>query len=405
MSKKTKVLLIATLDTKETEAFFIKDCLQQEGMTVLMMDPGIRGTKTHEVTVGPDEIAAAAGKTLKNVRQVGHEGKALKMMIEGAIKCALSLFETQPFDGIIALGGSMGTTLGGAVMQSFPIGLPKVMISTMASGMTKPFVGTKDILMLHSVADISGLNTITRQIFQNGASALAGMARTHTSMEASDKPLVAISTLGTTEACSRRVRTLLEDDGCEVVTFHTNGTGGRAMDEIIADRDVAVVVDMSLIEISDNLYGGYFDAGPERGKAALEKGIPTIIAPGNIDFLVAGPIEDARQRFPGKKYHCHNEAVTAVRAEREEFERIGEYLSGLWNKAKGPVRVFIPIKGFSSHDSEAGHLYEPELPPYFVNTLKKHLDKGVKLEVLDCHINDDEFAHALVHAVNSVMQS
>ncbi|MBI2994219.1 MAG: Tm-1-like ATP-binding domain-containing protein [Gammaproteobacteria bacterium] len=398
MNAKPRVLMIITLDTKQAEAGYVRRCLEDSGLEVLQLDASIRRI-VPGAEIGPAQVAAAAGKTIEQVRGIGHEGKCQAVMTEGAIKCAQELHRGEGLSGVIGVGGSMGTALGTAVMRSLPFGLPKVMISTMASGMTRGYVGTKDIVMVHSVADIAGLNTVTRSVFRNGALAVAGMAREYRASEPSGKPLVAMSTLGTTDRCSVRIRKALEEKGYEVVVFHTTGTGGLAMDEIVREQNVAVVVDLSLVEIVDLLYNGLCSAGPDRCKAALEKGVPVIFAPGNIDFIIAGPIDDARARYPGKRYHIHNAALTAVRTEAPELKRIAEHLAGLIRNAKGPVAFFIPLLGFSSHDSEEGHLHDPSLPPVFAAHLKMVMPAGVPVTELPRHINDEQFADAIIEQV------
>jgi uncharacterized protein (UPF0261 family) len=399
MGAKPRVLLIMTLDTKEQEARFVRKCLEDEGLEVYHLDASIRRTIEGGAEIGPDRIAAAAGTTMPEVRALNHEGKCLGVMIEGAIACSHELHERVGLSGVIGVGGSMGTSLGTAIMRSLPFGLPKVMVSTMASGMTKPFVGTRDIVMVHSVCDISGLNTITRSVFRNGALAVAGMARGYTTAKSSDKPIVVISTLGTTEKCSARVRKFLEEKGFEVMVFHTLGTGGVIMDEVVREQDVAVVVDLSLVEVNDFLHKGLCSAGPDRCKAALEKGVPTIFAPGNIDFMVAGPIDDAKAHFPGKRYHIHNPALTAVRSEEPELKGLADHMSGLIREAKGPVTFYVPLHGFSNHDSPQGHLHDPSLPPVFAAYLKKVMPKGVPVVAFPCHINDEQFADAISEQV------
>jgi len=399
MGSKPKVLMLVTLDTKETEARFIRKCLEDSGLEVRHLDASIRRTVEGGADITPDQIAAAAGKTMPEIRALNHEGKCLEIMIEGAIKCARELHQRVGLSGIIGAGGSLGTALGTAVMRTFPFGLPKVMISTMASGMTKPFVGTKDIIMVPSLCDVQGLNSVTRRVFQNGALALAGMAHGYKPTVASNKPLIALSTLSTTEKCCARIREALEQRGCEVMVFHTQGTGGITMDETVREQSVGIVVNLSLIEIGDYLCQGLFDGGPDRCKASLEKGIPTIFVPGNIDFMVAGPIDDAQKRFPGRRYHIHNAALTAVRAEAPEFKRLAEHMAGLIKEAKGPVAFFVPLLGFSNHDSEQGHLYDPSLPPVFAEHLKKVLPEGVPVTEIPYHINDEPFADRIIEQV------
>ncbi|MEJ2110727.1 MAG: Tm-1-like ATP-binding domain-containing protein [Acidobacteriota bacterium] len=327
------------------------------------------------------------------------EAKCLEVMTEGSIRCAQQLHREVGLCGIIGIGGSLGTDLATAVMRSFPLGLPKVMVSTMASGMTRPFVGTKDIMMVPSICDVFGLNSVTRRVFTNSARALAGMAHGYESSLVSDKPVVALSTLGTTQKCCDVICRSLEDSGYEVMVFHTQGIGGVAMDEAVREQDIAVCVNLSLIEIGDYLVQGLFSGGPDRCKASLEKGIPTVFVPGNIDFMVGGPLEDAKVQFPGRRYHVHNPELTAVRAGAKEFQAVAEHVSGLIREAEGPVAFFIPLFGFSAHDSEQGELHDLTLPPVFVEQLEKVLPESVPMTVLPYHINDERFAAEIVRQV------
>ena len=318
-------------------------------------------------------------------------------MTNGAIQCARELHLQNKIQGIISLGGSMGTTLGSGVMRSFAVGLPKVMISTMASRDTRAFVGTKDIFMLHSVCDLVGLNRVTKKILRNGALALAGMLRSVVPDDAPEqKSLVFVSTLGTTEACAQQVRKTLEEKNNEVVIFHTVGSGGKAMEEMIRQENVSVLVDLSLHEIADHLFGGDYDAGPKRGSVALDQKIPTILVPGNIDFLVTGPVENAQKQFPNRPYHVHNAAITVVRTKQEEIEMLAQTIAGLCNKAKGIVKILVPMNGFSAFDHKEGPLHDPEAPEIFIKSLEKSLDDKSCLTALPFYINDPEFAQAII---------
>jgi uncharacterized protein (UPF0261 family) len=393
-------LLIATMDTKGREALFIAQCLKKRRIPVKILDAGIRGRSPVAVDITREEVASAGGQTLSEVQNLGHEGKALKVMTEGAIRCAQKLHRQNKIHGLIGLGGSMGTTLGTGVMRSFPVGVPKVMISTMASRDTRAFVGTKDILMLHSVCDLSGLNRITHKILHNGAGALAGMLGQVQQNASADKPLVFLSTLGTTETCAQIVRNALEERGKEVVIFHTVGSGGAAMEEMIQQEKVTAVVDLSLHEIADHLFGGDYDAGPNRGSSAPAKGIPTILVPGNIDFLVCGPLDMARSQFPNRKYHVHNAAITVVRTAQKEIKNLAGAVADLANEAKGPLAILIPIAGFSAFDKPDGPLPDPKAPLLFAEALKKKLTAGISLKLLPHHINDPEFARAIVETLS-----
>ena len=397
MANTPTALIIATMDTKGREVMFLADCIKAEGITVKIMDAGIKGQCPTPVDVTREEVARAGGKSLQDVQNLGHEGKALEVMTNGAIQCAQELYRQNQMQGVIGLGGSMGTTLGSGVMRSFPVGLPKVMISTMASRDTRAFVGTKDILMLHSVCDLAGLNRVTRKILRNGALALAGMLRSAVPDEAAEqKPLVFLSTLGTTEACAQQVRKTLEEKNNEVVVFHTVGSGGKAMEEMMDQEDVSILVDMSLHEIADHLFGGDYDAGPQRGTVALDRGIPTILVPGNIDFLVTGPLENVQKQFPNRPYHGHNAAITVVRTNQEEIKIMGETIAGLCNNANGPVKVLVPMNGFSAFDHKQGPLHDPEAPGIFLKSMEKNLNDKSCLEVLPFYINDPEFAQEIL---------
>ena len=403
MSKNPTVLLIATLDTKIEEARYTVKCLEEMGVNTLILDPSVRKSGSMNVAITPEDVAKAAGTTLEAVRALGHEGKALSTMTNGAIICAKSLFEKEEISGIISLGGSMGTGLATAVMREFPFGLPKVMVSTMASGMVKPYVGTKDIMMLHSVADISGLNSITRSVLSNGAGAVAGMAKSYKKSTENGKPIIMMSMLATVETCSKMIRAEMEKIGYEVIIFHTSGTGGAAMDELIMEKNVAAVVDLSIIEVTDYIYHGLFAATPDRCQAALKKGIPVFFAPGNLDFMVGGPLEAAKQQFPGKRYHVHNAQLTAVRTGPEEMEEVAKYLGNAFSDIRPPTEFFIPLKGFSSHDSKQGHLYDLSMPPVFLELMRKHCPADTKLTALPCHINDPEFSAAVTASLKRAL--
>ena len=403
MPQTRTVLLIITQDTKAEEARFVRSAIEAAGCAVVHLDPSVR----HDLggaEIGPEAVAEAGGMALANVRQLGHEGKCQTVMTAGAVQLARQAVADQGVAGVLAIGGSMGTGLAGTVMQALPYGLPKLIVSTMASGMTAPYMGLKDIAMMASVTDIAGLNSISRDVLRNAANAIAGMARGYDPAARTDRPLILMGTLGTTEKATRRIREALEADGCEVMVFHTSGTGGPTLDAIAAERDVAAVLDLSWTEMVDRLFGGLAAAGPERGRAAPRRGIPVIFAPGNIDFIIGGPIEQAQAAFPGTRYHVHNPALTAVRTQLPELTRIADHIAELARDATGPVRVFVPLGGFSSHDSPEGHLYEPDLPRPFAEHLRAVLPEKAALEVIDAHFNDPAFADAIVAATRALIR-
>jgi uncharacterized protein (UPF0261 family) len=253
------------------------------------------------------------------------------------------------------------------------------------------------------VTDIAGINSISRDVYRNAALAVAGMAKGYEADTSGGKPLVLMTTLGTTEKGTRRIREALESDGCEVMVFHSSGAGGPTLDSIAAERDVALVLDLSITEMLDHLNGGLADAGPDRGKAGMARGIPTILAPGNADFMIAGPIEVAQVQFPGKRYHIHNPQLTAVRTEMPELKGLADHLAMLAAAAKGPVRVFTPLHGFSNHDSPDGHIQDTTLPGPFADYLKSVMPPQTAVEAIDAHFNDEAFSNAIIAAARAMM--
>lgn len=402
---KPRVLLIVTQDTKEVEGHFLRQCLEEAGCEVIHLDPSVRRTVAG-AEIPPEAVAAAAGTTLEEIRAIGHEGKIQEVMITGATRCALEAHRHRGLSGILSIGGSMGTTLSTAVMRAFPYGMPKLMISTLASGLTESFVGLKDIAMLNSVCDISGINSITREVYRNGAFGLAGMAQHYSPSPADARPLVLVSTLGTTESCLRRLREALDGDGFEVMVFHTTGNGGRTLDAIAAERNVAAIVDLSLVELNDYLNNGICSAGAERATAGLRRGIPTVFAPGNVDFyIMPTPMATGDHPFGGRRFHIHNAALTAVRTTESDLERLADHLAQMLRTAAGPVRFYLPLRGFSNHDSTEGHLHDPSLPPKFADYVERIFPAAVQVRRIDSHINDAVFADALADAVRDMTRS
>ncbi|PTR11823.1 MULTISPECIES: Tm-1-like ATP-binding domain-containing protein [unclassified Novosphingobium] len=396
------VLLVITQDTKEEEARFTRAALEAAGVRVVHLDPSVRRT-LGGAEIAPEDVAAAAGMTIAEVRALGHEGKCQAAMIKGAIAAAHAWDAREPISGILAIGGSMGSALAGALMQTFPYGLPKLIVSTMASGFTKPYMGIKDIAMMNAVTDISGLNTISRDVFGNAARAVAGMARGYDRNAPAERPLVLITTLGTTEASVRRIREALERDGCEVMVFHSSGAGGPTLDGLAQAKDVALVLDLSQTEILDHLMGGLADSGPDRGKAALARGIPTILAPGNADFIIAGPIDAARAQFPGRRYHEHNPQLTAVRTTIEDLRKLADHLAANVRDAQGPVHVLTPLHGFSNHDSPAGHIMDRSVPGPFAQYLREVMPPHVPVTAVDAHFNDEAFSDAVIATARALL--
>jgi uncharacterized protein (UPF0261 family) len=390
------VLIVATMDTRSREVQYLVTCFEDLGITSLILDGGIMGESPYPVTVRREEVAQRGGISLTELRNMKHQGEALSVMAEGAVRCAQDLHRDGRFKGIIGLGGSLGTILATGVMRAFPVGFPKVMVSTAASRNTRPYVGTKDILMLNSICDLSGINRITERILRNSANAMAGMLEDSKVFPAPSKPLIVLSTLGTIDACAQRVRQSIESKGKEVVLFSTNGSGGEAMEEMLWEEGAEGVIDLSLHELMDHRFGGDYDAGPFRGSIAIQMGIPAVLVTGNMDFLATGPLPVAEKQFAGRTLHAHNEGITFVRTRKRELEAIAVVLGQFCNEAKGPLSLVVPMGGFSAFDRKGGPFYDPEAIRVFVKALKYELDSSVPFYTLPFHINDPECAETIL---------
>ena len=393
-----EVLVIGTLDTKSDEFAYLMSCLKKQDLKTILMDGGILGTPRLKADISPEEVARAAGSTLDAVRLSKGEGDAIAAMMKGATRKALDMYNAGRLSGVISMGGSMGTSLGTAVMRALPFGIPKVMLSIMASGNTSAFIGTRDIVMLHSVADIIGLNRITRRVIEDAALTIAGMVKGVRFEVISTKKLVSLTTKGTQEGCVQAVRKGLEYEGYEVVTFSASGTGGDAMEELIAQGEIDMVIDLCLFEVINSAFGGIGIqiSHSDRLMAAINRKIPMVVAPGCIEFFVEGPYEQTKQMYPDKPLHIHNPAITVVRYSSTELARFGMELARKLNIAQGPVAVVIPLKGFSVF-AQPGHvLCDLEADSQFTRTLKANIKSSIPVIEVDANINDPAFSNKVL---------
>ena len=404
--KKT-VLLIATFDTKEREAVFLINCLKDRGVAVVTMDAGILAPPQVSVDIDRNEVAKRGGKSLNELLAAGDKGECILNMIRGTEILSRELYDEGRFQGIIAIGGGQGTDIGCAAMRRLPTGVPKLMISTVASGraMFGPFVGTKDITMMHSVADMQGLNFLTRRILENAAGAICGMvAGVNGKVLKPTKTPVALSMLGTTTPGALRAKGILENKGFEVVAFHQNGTGGIAMEDMIRSGAFKAVLDLNLHEIGDRYVDGLHAAIREyRLEAAGAMGLPQVVAPGSINYTVQGPLETLSKEMRNRKLIVHNSYLTLVRLNNDEIKQVGRIVAEKLNGAKGPTRVFIPLQGFSFPDRIDHPHWDPEGNQIFIEALKKDLRDDIPLREIDAHINDPEFIDPVVDEFISIL--
>ena len=405
--KKT-VLLIATFDTKEEEALFLKGCIESRGVRVLTMYAGILAPPRGKVDIDQQQIALRGGSPLWEIVAKGDKGKCILNMIRGVEILCRELYEQGLFQGVVGIGGAQGTDIGCSAMRSLPLGVPRLMVSTVASGRTVfgPYVGTKDITMMHSVADIQGLNFLTKQILENAAGAICGMVVGFKKNRIKPKGIpVAMSMLGTTTPGALYCKKILEQQGFEVVAFHQNGTGGLAMEDMIRDRAFEGVMDLNLHEIGDGFVGGLHGAIREdRLEAAGEAGIPQIVAPGSVNYAVWGPLNSLSDQLKTRKYIVHNPNLTLVRLSPDELSGVGKLIAQKLNRSKGPTLVFIPLKGFSYPDRINLPHWEPEGNQAWIDSLKATLNPSIPVIELDAHINDPEFIDPVANAFISMMK-
>ena len=383
--KKT-IIILGAMDTKGLEFSYLNEHLKGKGFNTIVVDAGTRGRPLLQPDIDRDKVAAAAGATVEEVAHAGGEAKAMETMSQGAIKVAEKLYHSGKLDGIISLGGSLGTSLGTAVMRALPFGVPKVMVSTMASGDTHDYVGTKDIAMIYSVTDIIGLNRLTKRVLANAAGAIEGMVASDIGHQPATKPLIALTALGT-QRCVLEAKDILEQKGYEAVIFHTVGSGGRSFEATIEEGLVDGVLDLTTNELTNNLFGGTLDAGPSRLEAAGKKGIPQVIGPGIID-IIDFPVEAVPQNFRDRKLIKHNPFLVVAPLNKDEMALVATVMAEKLNKATGPTAVIMPNKGFSPGGKKGRPFHDPERDEFFIKTLKENLRPDITFVEVDAYIND-----------------
>jgi uncharacterized protein (UPF0261 family) len=396
------IALIGTFDTKGEEFSFLRARIESAGLRTMMIDVGVLGSSPFVADISSADVAAAAKEDLAALKRASNRGRSVTAMALGATAILVRLHAQGAIHGVASLGGSAGTTIATTAMRALPYGFPKLMVSTLAAGDTKPYVGIKDICMMPSVLDISGLNYVSRRILSNAAAAICGMVAAEAPANPNHKPAIAATMFGVTTPCVTAARRLLEQRGYDVLVFHATGTGGQAMEQLIEDGAIQAVLDLTTTELADELAGGVMSAGPHRLEAAGRKGIPQLVCPGAIDMVNFGPAETVPVKFRSRQLYIHNPTVTLMRTTPQECAAIGRITAARLNRATGPVTVLIPLQGVSAIDKLGGPFYSPEALDSYRGALKATLNSAIELVELDAHINDDSFARA---AVDLLLQS
>jgi uncharacterized protein (UPF0261 family) len=390
------IAVLGTFDTKGEEHGYVAELIRTRGHRALLIDVGTLEAPKLTPDLPRADIAAAAGADLAAIVAKRDRGEAVALMTKGAPIVLARLQREGRIDGVISLGGGGGTAIGTAAMRALPVGFPKLMVSTLASGHTAPYVGVKDIVMMPSVVDVAGLNRLSRKLLAQAAGAICGMVEARMPAGAADKPVIVASQFGNTTPCVTRARTLLEAAGYEVMIFAATGNGGRTMESLVEAGIAAGVLDITTTEWADELVGGVLNAGPTRCEAAARHGVPAILAPGCLDMVNFGEPAGVPAKFAGRRFYHHNAQVTLMRTTPDECAQLGRILAEKCNLSTGPVSVLLPLKGVSVISAPGQPFHWPEADAALFGEWKRHLRPGIPVLEYDGNINDPAFAELCV---------
>ncbi|MGP3920335.1 Tm-1-like ATP-binding domain-containing protein [Nonomuraea sp. 10N515B] len=403
------VVLIGTLDTKGEEYAWLRNRLVEQGSDVIVVDAGV-GAHDALVDVTNQQVAAAAGHDVRALREAGDRGAAVTAMGEGAAAILAGLHADGRVDAVLALGGSGGSSIAARAVRDLPIGVPKLIVSTMASGDVSPYVGAKDVTLMYSVVDIAGVNRVSRAILGNAAAAAAGMARAYQlakavrTAAAEEPPLIGASMFGVTTPAVDAARERLGELGYEVLVFHATGSGGRALETLAAGGMLAGVLDLTTTELADDLVGGVLSAGPGRLTAAGAHGVPQVVAPGALDMVNFGPRDTVPAAFADRLLYVHNPTVTLMRTTAEEMRELGRRVAAKLREAKGPAALFVPRRGVSALDAPGAAFADPKADAACFEAIEEGLrGSGVAVDDLDLHINDPAFGRAMAERLHELI--
>lgn len=392
------IAIVATLDTKGEEIGFLKKRITEKGADTLVIDCGVVGEPAFKPDVPSSEIAELGGGNLEQLRTRKDRGETMEIMGKGAGVKLQKLFQEGEIDGIVGAGGSGNTSIATTAMRKLPVGVPKLMVSTMASGDVSNYVDIKDITMMYSVGDIEGLNQLTKTILTNVAGAIVGMARVERP-QIEERTTVGITMFGVTTPAVKKIRARLENKGMEVLVFHATGTGGRAMESLVEQGMIDAVIDLTTTEIADEIVGGVLSAGPDRLEIGIRRSIPQVLAPGALDMVNFGPEDTVPEKWrdQGRKFHIHNPQVTLMRTTPEENREFAKFIAQKLSSGRPDrVDVLIPLNGVSMIDKKGEDFYDPEADQAFRESLKENLSPNIPIKEIKAHINDDQFAEAVV---------
>ena len=402
------VLLVGAFDTKGPEYAFVRAQILANGLEVLTLNTGVLGTTDmFPVDVEADRVAQAGGSTLSNLQEKKDRGEAMRVMADGVAKLVPALFTEGRFAGVMGLGGSGGSSVVTAGMRALPIGVPKVCVSTVASGQTSAFVGAKDVVLFPSITDVAGVNRISQVIFTRAAGAVCGMVRATLPDTIDERPIIVASMFGNTTECVDDCREALDAQGYEVLVFHATGTGGQTMEALVDEGLVDAVLDITTTEWADEICGGTLSAGPDRLSAPGRQGVPHLIVPGCVDMANFGPVETMPEKYKSERnLYEWNPAITLMRTTVEENAAMGKIFAEKANAATGPIAFLLPLRGVSILDGEGERFCDREADAALFNALKENLNPSIAVEEVDANINDKVFsARAVERMLELVAES
>ena len=397
------IAVIGALDTKSDEFMFVKKDIEKRGHAALVINVGIVQDPGFKPDISADQVARAGGSDLVSLREKSDRGLAIDTMAKGIAKLIVDLHTDDRIQAVISMGGSAGTEIGTAAMRALPLGVPKVMVSTLASGDTKPYVGTRDIVMVPSIVDVAGINRISVQAYANAVGAVIGMVETP-APAIEEKPLLAASMFGNTTPVVNRCRSILEENGYEVLIFHQTGTP-EILESLVADGYITGVLDITTTEWADQIAGGVLPGGPNRYDVVSQKGIPQIVAPGCIDMANFWARETVPKQYDNRRFFQWAPNVTLMRTTPEENATIGRILAEKANHSSGPVAFFLPLKGVSMLDAPQKEFWWPEANQALFDAIKDNLKPEIPVYEMDCNINDNEFADAMANKMLEFLES
>ena len=398
------VVLVGTLDTKGHELEYMRDRVREAGAEVVLVDVGVLGEPQVTADVSREEVAEAAGADHGALVAEADRGHAVEVMGRGAGAVLGRLFEEGRLQGAAAVGGSGNSSIAAAAIRDLPVGVPKLIVSTLASGDTRPYVGAKDVTMMYSVVDIAGINQISARILANAAGAIAGMAKASAPAAREARPLVGSTMFGVTTPAVTRAREHLEELGYEVLVFHATGTGGQSMEALVDGGFLAGVLDLTTTELADELVGGVLSAGPDRLEAAGAAGVPQVVSLGALDMVNFGPKDTVPERFAERNLYVHNPTVTLMRTTAEENAELGRRIAEKLNRASSPTVLFVPLGGVSAIDVDGQPFHDPQADAALFDALREHLDRDrVEVREIDAQVNDPAFATAMADRLHELI--